>query len=324
MPDKDEGIILNDVSVKGEGVTVAIVDGGIDTSHSVFSEKYTNHEISGYNFVPEFDAQGQPTEKVISTKWRGTRRSRDQCDWHGTAVAATVAGYAFKDVSSGIAPKAKLYICRVFHKGTMHNLQKALKHLLRKDDVDVVCFPISAEDHCTDEIRQLLTNLSKKAVLVASAGNYGRFQRCAKFPARHERVLSVGALTCGGNKSDMNACIGIQVYAPGERIVLPDIDIENSEATKRDSGTSFAAPMIAGFIALLIQCAKDTPRSTDNVVRMYHDMSFLTHVFANSTACNEQLHLLHAGKFLSDLVKRRRTENSIVELIKQFNIKFIP
>ena len=311
------------MSVKGEGITVAIVDGGIDTSHFVFSAKYANNEISGCNFVPEFDAQGRPTEKVIPTKWRGTRRSRDQCDSHGTSVAATVAGYAFKDVSSGIAPKAKLYICRIFHNGRMYNLQKALKHLLGKD-IDVICLPITTEDHCTDEIRELLTNLSKKSVIVASAGNDGRFQRSAKFPARHERVISVGALTRGGNKSDMNACCGIQVYAPGENIVIPMIDKENSEATKKASGTSYAAPMIAGFIALLIQCAKDTPSSTDNVVRMYHDMSFLTHVFATSAVCNEQLHLLHAGEFLSNLVKRRRTENSVIELIKQFNINFIP
>ena len=106
--------------------------------------------------------------------------------------------------------------------------------------------------------------------------------------------------------------------------MIPKIDKENSETMRKSSGTSFAAPMVAGFIALLIQCAKGTPNSTEKIVTMYHDVSFLTHVFAKSAACNEQLQLLHAGKFLSNLVKRRRTENSIVDLIKQFDIKFIP
>ena len=178
LPDKDGQIVSQCMSVQGEGITVAILDGGIDIYHSVFLQKYKNKEISGCNFVPEFDARGQPTGKVIPSKWRGTLRDWDRCDSHGTAVAATVAGYAFKgerDIPSGIAPKAKLYICRIFHKGKMHNLQKALEHLLCKD-VDVVCMPFTAEDHCTKEIRDLLTELSKKTVFVASAGNDGLFQ----------------------------------------------------------------------------------------------------------------------------------------------------
>lgn len=97
----------------GSGTTIAIIDGGIASSHSSLAGRTL---IDGHNFVPGF------TEK----DWHGPTGM----DNHGTAVAAVVGGREFISASTvvphGIAPEAGLYICRVFHNNKHYNVPNAL------------------------------------------------------------------------------------------------------------------------------------------------------------------------------------------------------
>ena len=83
--------------------------------------------------------------------------------------------------------------------------------------------------------------------------------------------MSIGALTPRGKTDcDLNPDNGIDIYAHSEDIVIPLLDASRNDMVKLDDGTSYAAPMVAGFLALLIQCVKRLG-ATPAVIRKFHD-----------------------------------------------------
>lgn len=278
-------------------------------THMALKLKLEANYCSGINFVDDG-----------STEWSGPTAQ----DEHGTAVATVAGGFRFqtpggKMVPNGVAPNAKLYIIRVFPMDmVLQNVEKALQHLLElvtkeneKINIDIVCmsFKLPGKD---ESIESLLSKLASAGVLcVAAAGNGGHYQGGVDFPASDPNVLSVGALRTLGQMSDLNPRNGlIDVFAPGEDLLIPSIG--TTYQMKPMDGTSFAAPMVAGFIALLIQCAKAYHGSA-NVIKKYHDVKFLRELFNKYQLC-ENRRLLHVNQFLTDIYNK---ELNMISLITQ-------
>ena len=306
---------LHNQGLTGRGTTIAIIDGGVASSHSSLQEKFNQPitMIDGYNFV-----------SGLTTDWHGPS-ARDS---HGTAVAAVAGGCAFtvgnnEVIPSGIAPNAELYICRIFHNNQLYNVHEAIKHILNLQKnkikhIDVLCmsFKLPGKD---EKIEFLLLQLANEGVVcVAAAGNDGLFQKGISFPASDPNVLSVGALKPLGQVSDLNPSDKIDVYASGENLVLPSLDSQVS-VTMYD-GTSFSTPMVAGFISLLIQCAKEFPQTTSNVVSKYHDIKFLKELFNNRLLCDKRK-LLCVHDFLSDILSGML---NLISLIQEIYPTFSP
>ena len=115
-------------------------------------------------------------------------------------------------------------------------------------------------------------------VLVAAAGNQGSDQPF--WPAAYDWVTATGALTHGGDARAGWTNVGhwVDVYASGENVVVPFPNgtyeyLDGSSATftgghARWSGTSFAAPVVAGMIARrMIERDVDAPTARDIVLR---------------------------------------------------------
>ena len=69
-----------------------------------------------------------------------------------------------------------------------------------------------------------------------------------------------------------------RIYAPGTSILVPSVrDIRSITDVCKQSGTSFAAPMLAGFLALLLQSANEY------IVKKYHDINFLNTLLRDHT-----------------------------------------
>ena len=265
--------------LNGEGVVIAIVDTGIDIDHEAFRDK--REQIKGLNFVADDkDAFSKPEP-------------------HGNMAAFVAAGKGFTakhnqkgeeikpdpiDIASGVAPNAKLIVCRVGNPYKVECVIEALKELikLKKEEqnklmpkgerewgVDVVSMSIgfphlngtlksTTATERRKEIRELIEELSHlKVIVVVAAGNYGD-NKPTIFPANHQDVFSVGALSKYNKPAAMNPSHDIDVYAPGVSIAAPHIHKRIHDGVETTlAGTSCAAPAIAGLVALKIQFEKN-------------------------------------------------------------------
>ena len=120
---------------------------------------------------------------------------------------------------------------------------------------------------------ELIGQRDPEVLVIAAAGNYGDSRPC--WPAAFRRVVAVGAvradLTPASEWSSHGVWVDISTvgegvmstYLPGEESasIDPDPDVFGLDSWAVWSGTSFAAPQIAGAIARLCDSGEHTPRT---------------------------------------------------------------
>ena len=208
--------------LQGQGTEIAVLDTGILLTHEVFSSK--GGKVSGCNF---FEQVGDDPTK--DKQWQTP-------SIHGTAVSAIAAGNQYCEQNEsgnverfGIAPKAKLYICRVSNgKSYPWNcVIQALNHLicLKKKDpkrIDIAVMSFGSKQK-NSEVENLLDQLADLGViLVAAGGNEGARQDDIFFPSSDKNVISVGAFDPDGRVAGFAADYA-HIYAQGEDIYVPSV-----------------------------------------------------------------------------------------------------
>lgn len=116
-----------------------------------------------------------------------------------------------------------------------------------------------------------------ETVIVAAAGNQGL--DVPFWPAAYDWVTGAGALTKGGDARTgwTNFGYWVDLYAPGENVVVPfpngtyhyleDFSAEFTNGHALWSGTSFAAPVVAGMIVRrMVERGVDAPTARDIVL----------------------------------------------------------
>lgn len=303
---------LHSSGVRGSTTKVAVLDSGVYADHLSLSAKVSGHV---HNYVPD----NNPTGKAPSYE-------------HGTQVAAVIGGQSYEgfaggqayEVPVGVAPDCELMVCRITPDNMTYYLENALRHLCTVVGLDIVCMSFSIDQkYDTTNIKSYLRCLRERGVIcIAAAGNEGEYQSGPNFPASDENVLSVGALKPQGRESDINTSRGIDVYAHGEQVIVPLVASAN--AITEVTGTSFAAPMVAGFLSLLIQLTKEpslyaagVPHDMRLVTKKYHDLKFLKDLFAYHKLSNG-IRMIRVQAFLQELIDRRG-ENYLVKLVREIN-----
>lgn len=239
----------NDEAVTGSGVTVAILDTGIDYRHPDLGGCLGTEckVVGGYNFVEGEDFT-------------------DPMDYqgHGTHVAGIVAA---KGTLRGVAPDAKLYAFKVLDdtgsgldSAIIAGLERAVDpdgDPLTDDQVDVINMSLGGWGAYDSPLSQAANNaMDAGIIVVVAAGNDGGYSSIGS-PGNAERVITVGAsdnddaIAGFSSRGPING----QSYLKPE-LVAPGVNI-NSAAPGGGyaihSGTSMAAPHVAGGAALLKQ-----------------------------------------------------------------------
>jgi hypothetical protein len=240
---------------EGAGVTVAVIDSGVDGDVSVLSGGTV---ISGPDFT-------------------GLHTSPQNLNWgdHGTWMASIIAGHGTDggyDGVMGIAPQAKVLSVRVipdkgdpgyrtYNDEPEQTIQDELADGIMaavKDHAQVISMSIGYSAP-SSVVRNAITYAYQHGtVLVASSGNSGgNDTRHGKgstgmapvsFPAEYPGVLGVGAVTIEGTPASFSSGnLSVQVAAPGKGV--PAQGRNGSYYTV--DGTSPACALVAGVAALI-------------------------------------------------------------------------
>ncbi len=249
-----------DSSIDGDGEVIAILDTGIsgDIPVSLINLEWEN--------IMDTDGHGSKVATVAACKYRVC--SIDLSHVAGTISDTTSTYTTFEFDTCGVAPGAKLAIFKVSDNSTddydpdkvLDSLEKIESHNYEfemKIRIIVMPFHLCNIKHKQQtKIEDMIARLMlQRVVCVVAAGNSGN-NRSPKFPATRENVITVGSVKANcGRLSDFSPdqdCV--DVLAPGENIFFGTDKLTGSPII--DSGTSYAAPAVAGLIARLFQCAR--------------------------------------------------------------------
>ena len=207
----------------GRGQAIGIVDTVVDVAHPVLA----GAEIRRQTFVTE-GKEAAPAD-------------------HGTAVAALLVGQP-DSVVPGLVPGARVFAAAPFHSLPSGNatadtvgLVKSLDWLVGQG-VAVIGLSLAGPDNVV--LREAVQRVAARGiVVVAAAGNGGRNAPPA-YPAAHERVLGVTALSSDHRvywRANQGAYID---YA------LPGVNVWTADPAgggRARSGTSYAVPFMVAL-----------------------------------------------------------------------------
>jgi subtilisin family serine protease len=218
---------------QGEGVTVAIIDTGVDRRHPALAVR---RFARGSDFV---DKDENPAEVAGGMAYG-----------HGTMVTGIVAL---------MAPRATLMPLRAFDPdgmGKISDVAVAIRWAVRHG-ADVINMSFGVPGGSTPAVLRAAIDYATRrgVVLVASAGNDNTSS--PEYPASDEDVLAVAATDSGDVKASFsNYGSHIDVSAPG-------VSIYSAFPGGRfgwGSGTSYAAAFVSGEAALVLSAGRSTVR----------------------------------------------------------------
>ena len=238
----------------GKGVVIATMDTGVDISHPDIAGKWRGGSNSWFDpnaqHSTPFDARG-----------------------HGTQVMGLLVGGNASGVNIGAAPDAKYIAAKIFNDNgdsTYSAIHAAFQWMLDPDNnpatqdaphvVNASWGLPGTNNKCIVEFDTDIRMLEAANIAVVFAGgNDGPAPATGVSPATSAGVIASGAVGASldianfssRGPSPCTAGIFPTLVAPGEGIYTTDLSAGGVSGYTTVSGTSFAAPHVAGVLALL-------------------------------------------------------------------------
>ncbi len=242
----------------GRGVTVYVFDGGVLDTHPELEGRVRR----GYDAFPD---------------------EQRLCNAHGTAVAGAVGG-----ATLGVAPEAelvdvKMVECRKM-RGTVDAILRATRwvlddHARHPGQRAIANWSFIADTNASiASLDAAVAELRTAGIpVVVSAGNVER-NACRISPANAPGTIVVGASRvrrqgrgAAAHLVDQRApgtaygaCVDL--FAPGDSVLLPGMNVVETPITQLWTGTSMAAGYVSGAIALHLEAH---PRATPDDVEAH-------------------------------------------------------
>lgn len=224
--------VKDEYGIKGEGVSIAILDTGI------------SENVTGLNIKSKKDFT--KSSSVIDLSG------------HGTFMYSLIGSDKY-----GIAPEADIFIGKVLERagqGKYEDIIKGIEWAVNKE-VDIILMSLGGREKSEKLKKAIEKAYNNDTILISAVGNDGISERDSiRYPAKFKQVIGVGAVD-KNNQRLFNSSRGnkIDIMAPGHDLTGYSLNNE----TIRQSGTSVAAAYVAGFIALMKEYAGD--RSAEEI-----------------------------------------------------------
>ncbi|HKD80498.1 MAG TPA: S8 family serine peptidase [Candidatus Angelobacter sp.] len=263
-----QGDAQNAINLTGSGVTVALIDTGVDLSHPALSSVL----VPGYNFVNESASPSELndldpavaaalaqstsgildggnlvqlnafTVAILTQSTSGILDGPPSAFGHGTMTAGLVHLFA---------PNAKIMPLKAFAGDGSSDLFNIVRAIYYATDhgANVISMSFEITQNSPSLQSAIQYALSKNVVVVAASGNDG--QQILVYPAAYNSVIGVGSTSNTDTKSSFTnfGTNAVFIGAPGEGLITTYPGGNYAAGW----GTSFSAPLIAGEAALVLQ-----------------------------------------------------------------------
>jgi serine protease len=258
---------------------VAVIDTGIKAHQQIDKSLTRNADgsIYGYDFVSDIASAADGDGEDSNPNDEGGDSSGVNI-FHGTHVAGIIAAEHDFIGTAGVAPNVKLLPIRALGKdgGTISDLVKAVNWASglkisgipqNRYPVSVINLSLGAKEPvpCTGAYASIFdAAISKGITVVVAAGNESRAS--LSFPGNCAGVITVVATQALGDRATYsNYGAGTLLSAPGGEfnigstespesrggIISTSVDDTNLPSYRLSEGTSMAAPVVSGIVALM-------------------------------------------------------------------------
>ncbi len=275
----------------GRGVVVAVVDTGI-TSHADLARAV----LHGYDFIDDaaiaVDGGGRDADPSDPGDWRtagacGIGTAAADSSWHGAHVAGLIAARANNRVGiAGVAFDAQILPVRALGRcgGHASDVADAIVWAsggkvpgvpMNRNPAEVINLSIGAPVACGPTLQAAIDSaVAAGSVVVAGAGN-SHADAALFAPGGCRNVIDVGAVGRSGAQARYsNHGSHIDISAPGgdgSDGLLSTANIgkryQATDGYARKQGTSQAAALVSGVVALMQGVHANTPETVKSILR---------------------------------------------------------
>ena len=237
----------------GEGVTVAVLDSGINAGHEeLVGARAENNAITGM--------------QDTTLPWTDNYGTADD-GGHGTHVAGIIGAKSGNGKGGkGIAPDAGLLSIKVLDstRGTVFDEIKGITKAIAMD-ADIINMSLGGAGYVELEKEACDLAYEKGVMVIAAAGNDS--SSGLNYPAGFSSTVSVAALDANNARADFSN------YGSSVNYCAPGVGIASAGHTASDAyvmmdGTSQASPVVAGTAAVLLSSSDSIKKMTKNKSRV--------------------------------------------------------
>jgi subtilisin family serine protease len=237
-----------DISRGTHDVVVAVLDTGIDWTHPDLAANIWNDSSGyhGYNFISN---NHQPMDDNTNSYNDVGGWDSNTYTYHGTHVAGVIGAVISNNLGIAGLAQVRLMAVKVMNdsgEGTDATVASGIRWAV-DNHANIVTMSLGVDGPSTTLQDQIEYASQNGVVTIAASGNSG--SSMVSYPAAYPSVIAVGAIDSTLRRATFsNFGSGLDIMAPGVQIY----STQGGGGYQALSGTSTAAPHVAGVVALML------------------------------------------------------------------------